>query len=418
MITPFINPNIYNTMKIKASISLVVLLFLSVTIFGQAPTRWRGPQANGIYPDKGLMKAWPAAGPQVLWTFNDLGQGHSSPVFTKDNIYVSGMSVDTGYIFKFTLKGALVWKKTYGKEFKDIWPGSRACPVIVGDRLYILSGTGNLCCMSSVDGKIIWSKELFKDFDGRQITWALNETVVIDGDKLYCTPGGVKNNVIALNRNTGDLIWSCPGMGDKAAYCTPLLVNIGNRKLLVTMTAANIIGIDAATGKMLWHYGHVTQYGVQANTPIYFDKGLFCFTGYGSGCVKLSLNDDGSAVTKEWENKSMDSKIGGAVLVNGYIYGSGDMANPAWQCLDWKTGEQKYSAKDIAKGNVIYADGMLYCYSEKGELALVEATPTAFKIVSQLKVTAGSDQHWAHTVINNGVLYVRHGKSLIAYKIK
>ena len=405
-------------MKIKASISLVMLLFLSVTIFGQAPTRWRGPQANGIYPDKGLMKAWPATGPQVLWTFNDLGQGHSSPVFSKDNIYVSGMTEDIGYIYKLTLKGGLVWKVTYGKEFKESWPGTRSSPTIVGDRLYMLSATGNLVCMNTADGKIIWSKDLFKDFDGRQITWGLAETVVVDGDKLYCTPGGVKNNVIALNRNTGNLIWTSPGMGDKAAYCTPLLVNIGSRKLLVTMTAANIIGIDATTGKMLWNYGHITQYGVHANTPLYFDKGLFCFSGYKTGGVKLSLSADGSKVTKDWFSKTLDSRIGGAVLVNGYIYGSGDMNSPAWQCLDWKTGEQKFASKELTKGNVIYADGMLYCYSDKGDLALVEATPTAFKIVSNVKVTAGSDQHWAHTVINNGVLYVRHGKSLIAYKIK
>ena len=405
-------------MKIKASISLVVLLFLSVTIFGQTPTRWRGPQANGIYPDKGLMKTWPADGPQILWSFNDLGQGHSSPVFTKSNIYVSGMIDDIGYIYKLTIKGELVWKVTYGKEFKESYPGSRACPVVAGDRLYMLSATGNLVCMNTVDGKIIWSKDLFKDFDGRQISWGLNESVVIDGDKVYCTPGGVKNNVIALNRNTGDPIWSCPGMGDKAAYCTPLLVDMGKRKLLVTMTAANIIGIDAETGKMLWNFGHITQYGVNANTPVYFDKGLFCFSGYKSGGVKLSLSDDGSTVKKDWLCPSLDSRIGGAVLVNGYIYGSGDMNNPAWQCIEWKTGEQKYSSKELTKGNVIYADGMLYCYSDKGDLALVEANPSAFKIISKIKVTVGTKEHWAHLVINNGILYVRHGKSLIAYKIK
>jgi len=418
MVIHFINPNIYNAMKIKASICLSVLLFLSVTIFGQAPTKWRGPQGNGIYPDKGLMKTWPAEGPQVLWTFNDLGQGYSSPVFTKDNIYVSGMFDETGYIFKLTLKGELVWKVTYGKEFKESSPGSRACPVIVGDHLYFLSGVGSLVCMNTSDGKLIWSKDLFKDFDGRQITWGLNETVVIDGDKLYCTPGGVKDNVIALNRNTGSLIWSCPGMSDKSAYCTPLLVGMGKRKLLVTMTAKNIIGIDASTGKMLWNYAQTNKYAVNANTPLYFDKGLFCFSGYGTGGVKLGLSPDGSAVTKEWFCTTLDSRIGGAVLVNGYIYGSGDMSNPAWQCIDWKTGEQKYASKDIAKGNIIYADGMLYCYSEKGDLALVEANPSGFKIVSKIKVTAGSETHWAHLVINNGILYLRHGKSLIAYKIK
>jgi outer membrane protein assembly factor BamB len=109
--------------------------------------------------------------------------------------------------------------------------------------------------------------------------------------------------------------------------------------------------------------------------------------------------------------------MGGAVLVDGYIYGSGD-ASRTWQCLDWNTGEQKYSSKAIAKGVTIYADGMLYCYSERGELALVKADPSGFNIISKTKVTLGSEQHWAHPVINNGILYVRHGDALIAYKIK
>ncbi|MDP4289962.1 MAG: PQQ-binding-like beta-propeller repeat protein [Bacteroidota bacterium] len=404
-------------MKIKAAFSLAVLLFLSATIFGQAPTKWRGPQANGIYPDKGLLKVWPADGPQVLWTFDGLGQGFSTPVFTRDYIYVSGMSVDTGFIYKLTYAGKLVWRKTYGTEFKKQWPGTRACPVIVGDKLYILSGTGHLCCMSSVDGKPIWSKEIFSDFDGRQITWAVNETVVVDGDKLYCTPGGMKNGVVALNRNTGALIWSCEAMSNKSGYSTPLLIDLPKRKLLVTMMAENIVGIDRETGKMLWNYGWTNQYAVHANTPLYYDKGLFCFSGYGQGCIKFSLSDDGN-ITKEWANKNMDSKIGGAVLVNGYIYGSGDMANPAWQCVDWKTGEEKYASKEIGKGNVIYADGMLYCYSDKGELALAEANPAGFKVVSKTKVTQGTEYHWAHLAINNGVLYLRHGNTLIAYKIK
>jgi len=105
------------------------------------------------------------------------------------------------------------------------------------------------------------------------------------------------------------------------------------------------------------------------------------------------------------------------VLVDGYIYGSGDQ-NREWMCLDWETGRQVYASEEIAKGTVIYAEGMLYCYSERGELALVEATPDGFELVSETRVTQGSAQHWAHLMIHDGILYVRHGDALVAYKIK
>jgi len=403
-------------MKTKAYLSLVVLLFLTVTIFGQTPTKWRGPLGNGIYPDKGLLKVWPAEGPQVLWTYDGLGQGFSAPVFTKNNIFVSGMSVDTGFMYKLTLDGKLVWRKNYGTEYKKQWPGTRSCPVVVGDKLYIFSGTGQLCCMSSVDGKMIWKKECLSEFDGRQIQWAVTDNLVVNVDTIYCAPGGIKNNIMALNRNTGATIWNCEALGDKSAYCTPLLIDLPKCKLLVTMMEKNIIGIDRKTGKMLWNYGWTNQWAVHPNTPIYYNKELFCFSGYGQGSVKFALSDDGK-ITPEWTTKFLDSQMGGAVLVDGFLYGSGQ-ANPAWQCIDWKTGEQKYASKDVANGNIIYADGMLYCYSQKGDLALVKADPTGFKISSQIKVTQGTEYHWAHLVINNGVLYLRHGNTLIAYKIK
>jgi len=108
--------------------------------------------------------------------------------------------------------------------------------------------------------------------------------------------------------------------------------------------------------------------------------------------------------------------MGGAVLIEGHIYGSGDNGR-SWQCVDWKTGEQKYSSTEVGKGVVISANKNLIGYSEKGELFMAEANPSGLKIIGKTKVSLGSEQHWAHPVIHNGILYVRHGNTLIAYKI-
>ena len=183
------------------------------------------------------------------------------------------------------------------------------------------------------------------------------------------------------------------------------------------MTADHIIGIDAKTGKMLWDYPQTNRWQVHANTPIFYNGDLFCFSGYGQGGVKLDLSEDGSSVEKAWFNDKLDSRMGGMVVVDGYLYGSGDN-NREWRCINWETGEEMYADKTIGKGVTIYADEMLYCYSDRGELALVEANPNEFKIISQTQVELGTAQHWAHPVINNGRLFVRHGDVLIAYKIK
>jgi outer membrane protein assembly factor BamB len=383
----------------------------------QEPTTWRGPGSTGIYPETGLLKTWPANGPEIAWHFDDLGDGFSSPVFANGKIYISAAENNIGYIYALTLDGKLDWKATYGEEWIENYPGARATPSIAGDMLYIYSANGVVTCMNAINGKVIWKKDAIKELAGQNITWGVTETLVIDGDKLFVTVGGTTNNVVALNRKNGELIWSSKGVGEKPAYCTPLLVKLPARKLLVTMTEEHIIGLDAATGSLLWSYKQTNKYAVHANTPVFYDNSLFCFSGYGQGGVKLDLNSDGSQVTKGWFNKKLDSRMGGAVVLDGFIYGSGDEARD-WQCTDWKTGEQKYASQAIGKGNIISSDGMLFCYSEKGELAMAPVTPTGFNISGKTKVELGSGQHWAHLVINGGRLYVRHGKSLIVYKIK
>jgi outer membrane protein assembly factor BamB len=406
-----------NDMNTKV-LSLLLVGILSFSLSkSQDHTTWRGSGSSGIYSESGLLKSWPVDGPTILWHFDDLGIGFSSPAFANGKIYLSASENGVGYIYALNQEGKLEWKTTYGEEWTENYPGARSTPSIAGDMLYIFSGKGVITCMSAINGKIYWTKDILKDFNGQNITWGVNETLVIDGNRLFVTPGGVTNNVLALNRLNGQLIWSSKGLGEKPAYCTPLLVKLPTRKLLVTMTENHIIGLDAESGVLLWSHEQTNEYAIHANTPLFYNNGLFCFSGYGQGGVKLVLNNDGSQITKAWFSKKFDSKMGGAVVVDGYIYGSGDKTRD-WQCVDWKTGEQKYASQAIGKGNVIFDDGMLYCYSEKGELALVSATPQGFNVVSKTKVGLGSGPHWAHTVIDNGRLFVRHGNSLIAYKIK
>jgi hypothetical protein len=252
--------------------------------------------------------------------------------------------------------------------------------------------------------------------DGTNITWGYTESLLIDGDKLFCTPGGKTNNVMALNRLTGETIWNCPGLGELSAYCSPLLIKLPARQLLVTHTAGHVLGIDASNGKLLWSFEHPNQWAVHPNTPIYSDGGLFVFSGYGQGGEKLKLSADGSSVSKEWDIKSFDSRMGGAVLIDGFMYGSGDNGR-SWQCINWNTGKQEYSSTEVAKGVTIAANKTLIGYSEKGDLFMANAFPSGLKVISKTKVTLGSEQHWAHPVIDKGVLYVRHGNTLIAYKI-
>jgi len=239
------------------------------------------------------------------------------------------------------------------------------------------------------------------------------------GDKIFITLGGRTNNIVALNKNTGRLIWSSPGAGTITAYCSPLYIGGYSVPIIVTCTEHEIYAVNADTGEVLWIHPQPSGNDIHPNTPIYYNGMIFSTTGYRGGSWLYRLTNGGRAAELVWKN-DVDNQMGGAVKVGNYVYTSRHQNGRGFSCMDWRTGEVKYthSSREVGNGTVIYADGMLYYYSDTGWVSLIRPNPDRFEMVSQFNVTLGTDRHWAHLVIHDGVLYVRHGDALMAYKIK
>jgi outer membrane protein assembly factor BamB len=389
--------------------------------------QWRGPNRDGKSCETGLLKTWPEGGPKMLWSVEGLGDGFSSISISDGLIFTAGKFDDDGKVFAIDLQGNKKWEKLYGREWTKSVPGVRGTPTVDGDRLYFISGVGIVYCFDTKTGDIKWQVDAFDEYDGRYAKWGIAESTLIDGDKIFFTPGAKKAAMVALDKMTGQTIWASESLDDKAAYCSPILIERGGKKIIINMLASYIIGIDADTGEILWQYD-VTDYiekrnrQIHASTPIYENGEVFFSSGYDMGGVKLKIANDGKTVSKLWSTDVLDTHHGCFVLVDGYIYGSNWKGNPEgdWVCLDWETGEVMYETKWSGhKGAVIYADGMLYCYDEKdGVVGLIKAAPDKFEVVSSFEVELGKGPHWAHPVILDGRLYIRHGQALMAYDIK
>lgn len=400
----------------RSAIILFCLVF-SIQLFAQHPdAQWRGPERTGIYNETGLLKSWPEGGPQLLWHYDGLGVGHSSAAVTNDYVITAGTLSNTGFIIAFDHNGKELWRTEFGPEWMENWDGVRSTPVIVGDKIYMVSSYGLLFCLNIADGSYVWKKDLIADFYARNIRWGITENMVVDGDLLFCTLGAENESVIAFNRHSGEVVWKCSGKGEKSAYCSPLLFTHNGRKILVTMTEKSILGIDAKDGELLWSHDQPNKWSVHANTPLYKDGMLYCTSGYGQGGVMLTISEDGNSITEKWRNQTLDPKMGGVVPFNNRIYGSGDK-NKFWSCIDWETGTELYRSDTVKIGNLIMADGLLYWYSEAGKICLVEPTDNKFNIISVFDVPFGESQHWAHLVIHNKRLFVRHGESLMVYNL-
>ncbi len=395
----------------------VCLLLVSILLSAQENIQWRGTDRTGIYHEEGLLKSWPADGPALKWHFDDLGEGHSSVAIDDDKIYLTGLKGGQGVLYVLDLNGKLILKKEYGPEWTESYPGPRGTATIDNGKIYLISGMGDIFCFNQKNLDIIWTKNILQAYNASNIKWGINEAPLIVGEKVIATPGGDTNNMVALDKNTGKLIWNSEGEGDQAAYCSPLYIDDQEVPQIVSITASHVIGVDAKTGKKLWSYEKENRWSVHANTPVYSNNMLLCTSGYGAGSVMLRLVNGGRSVEKVWSSDLLDTRMGAMVKVGDYAYGSGDK-NRFWFCADWNTGEIKYQESGLAMGNIIANNNMLYGYTDRGEMLLAKATPEKFDIVSRFSISLGTAQHWAHPVIYNGVLYVRHGDSLMAYSIK
>jgi outer membrane protein assembly factor BamB len=318
-----------------------------------------------------------------------------------------------------------MWKKDFGPEWVKNYNGSRCAPTIAGDLVYVMSGMGNICCFNRHTGAKQWSKRMIEDLQGQYPLFGFSEAPSIDGDRIFCTPGGPVNNVVALNRFTGDLIWANKGHGERSGYNQQKIIRLEKRNILVTFTAYEMLGLDTQTGELLWAHEQDNvpvadrKPGLgdtHANSVLYEDGFIYYAEGDGNCAVKLELAPDGSTIKEIWRNTQFDTYMGGFVKIGDHLYGCG-VNKPGFLCISAKTGETVREIK-IGTGAVISADGMLYYYNYRGEVMLINADPSTMDVISKFRITKGLKEHFSHPVIHEGKLYVRHGNFLQAYKIK
>lgn len=420
--------------KESVCVCLTLASLLMVTnATAQSQYGWRGPDRNGIYPETGLLKTWPADGPQQAWETLDAGKGYSSPVIMGDRLYITGMNEDEDKeVFSaYTLDGKKIYEVAYGLPWKDSYPETRTTPAIVGDKAYIISGNGEAVCLNTANGDIVWKVDGNTTFGRKTGTWGTSECPLVFDNKVIFCPGGDQTAVVALNAGNGETVWKSRTLNDISNYASPLLITHNGKKQIVGLSGKSVFGINPDNGNIEWTFDDWGQSAVEQgwekispNMPLYKDGRIFVCNGYDMNSFMLELNEDATSVNLLWRNDDLDTHVGGFVLVNGIIYGSNWINNGQgnWVAVDWNTGQTKYDnawSGGKSKGSIIAADGMLYCYDERrGAVGLVNPTPEKFDVVSEFRITKGEGPHWAHPVIDNGILYIRHGNALMAYKIR
>lgn len=415
----------------KRSYLLLAGLLMTASVSAQPFQGFRGPERNGTYSNESnLMKQWPDGGPQLLWENSVIGQGYSSPVVVGDKLYITGMNEDKNQevFFAMTLDGKLLYQTPYGKPWRDSYPETRTTPTIDGGKAYVVSGSGEVVCINVADGKIVWRVDGLTTYGGQTGHWGTAECPLVYDNKVIYTPGGSQTAMVALDKETGKELWKTKSLSQGSAYISPILVTWKGKRQIIGGIQQVIFGVNPDNGEVEWTFTDWPSpnrfENIAPNAPLFKDGQIFFSEGYDTGGYMVKLNDSMTAATKVWKTDDLDTHHGGYVLIDGVIYGSNWLNNNSgnWVAVDWNTGKTLYNqawSGGKGKGSTVAADGMLYTYDERrGFVGLVRPTKDKFDVASEFRVSKGSGPSWAHLLINNGILYVRHGEYLAAYKVK
>jgi len=416
-------------MAYAAAASLALLTIAALDGLTQAANwaQWRGPERDGISAEKGLLKKWPSEGPKLVWQADDLGEGYSTPAIVGDRIYLLGNEgLEDEYVLCLDAAGGeQIWRTRIGNvgnpDQRPPYPGARSTPTVDGDALYALGSDGDLARLDVKTGKIAWTKNLRTDFGGKPGVWAYSESPLVDGAVVIATPGGDEATIVGLNKATGDLVWKSAIPEMEAAYASAVKADLAGRTQYVQFLSKGLVGVDAASGELLWQYDRTAQ-GSMANipTPVVNGDTIYSATGkVGGGLVKIVADGDKFSAEEVYFESQLPRAIGGSVLVGDHLYGT---SSDSLMCVEFATGEVVWRDRSIGAAGICYADGMLYLHGENGDVALVEATPEEYRELGKFTPPdapdRGKSKAWAYPVVADGKLYVFDWGTLWCFEVK
>ncbi|HEY3897889.1 MAG TPA: PQQ-binding-like beta-propeller repeat protein [Chthoniobacter sp.] len=390
--------------------------------------QFRGPNRDDVSKETGLLKQWPAGGPTKIWNYTQAGSGYSGFSIVGGKLFTMGTRDNSEILLCLdATKGTEIWTAKLGPMLNNGWGnGPRGTPTVDGDRVYTLGGDGTLVAVKAADGKELW-RTTMADLGGKTPGWGYTESVLVDGDKVVCTPGGPKGAMAALDKMTGKVLWQSTQWTDGAQYSSIVPADINGGRQYVNRSQTNIVGISSKDGALLWKQPYPGKTAT-IPTPIVKGNQIYVSSGYGVGSLSFTIEPD-NKINMLYDETSGTSKVmknhhGGVILLGDKLYGYSD--GVGWTCQDFKTGQLVWSEKNAAKkGAIAYADGHFYCLEEdSGNVLLVDASPNGwkeesrFKLDPQTSIRSPRGHIWTHPVISNGRLYLRDQDLIFCYAVK
>jgi outer membrane protein assembly factor BamB len=315
--------------------------------------------------------------------------------------------------------GATIWEHRYeAPELRRMdltyGPGPHATPLIVGNRLFAVGAMGHFSALDKQTGALLWSRNLYDEFGA---LWERGYSASpVAWEELVILPTGTRGqSVVAFDQATGEVVWKRHDF--EYGPSSPIVIEVDGQEQLVLFMAGGPVGLDPATGDLLWQFRHRTDYGLNISTPVWDEGGnvLFLSSGYNGGSRALRIRRSGgeTEVEEMWTSSRMRIHFGTAVRVGDFVYGSSGDFGPAFLvAINLSTGRVAWQERTFARASLIHADGKLIILDEDGTLAIATVTGEGLRVLGEADVLRNNA--WTAPTLAGRHLYIRDRRTIKA----
>jgi outer membrane protein assembly factor BamB len=385
---------------------------------------YRGRHRDGIVTGPALNRDWDAHEPPRLWR-QPVGRGYAAFAVAGNAAVTIEQRRDQEAIVCYdAATGHERWAYAYPAHFKERLGGNgpRATPTIAGGEVFSLGASGKLVCLEGTRGEVRWEVDVLEDNDN--LMWGMSGSPLVYDQFVVVNPGAQRSSasgraLIAYHRATGRVAWQAGGA--KAAYASPMLASLANRRQVLIFDAEGLAGFDAATGEELWRYPWKTYQDINVAQPLVLDGDrVFITSGYDHGCAMLHITRTANHWSAEpvWPktpNRVLRCKFSSPVYRQGYIYG---LDEGRLVCLDARSGAEQWREGDYGHGQILLADDLVVILAESGQLVLVEAIPQEYRELSRFQALEGGKiKTWNYPAMVDGKIFVRNHVDMACYDL-
>jgi outer membrane protein assembly factor BamB len=455
-------------MKLVCLSAIFVSAIAGITPGADWP-QYLGPQRNSTSPETGLLRSWPEAGPEVLWSV-DVGRGYGGPVVKGGKVYLLDRDDDVGEKLRcFNLSdGKELWSYAYDAPGSVMFPGSRSVPTVDGGHIYTCGHNGDLHCIDIQTHQPVWKANAWTDFGGKPPSrgggfrpgpseagsfpiWAITQNPLVHGGLLIVASQAPEAGVVAYDKLTGNIKWKTPSLG-YVGYVSPSVAKIDDDEHIVMVSPSTnpfsrsgpdenklgkVVGIEPATGEILWEYD---KWNCHISVPSVVDAGenrLLIVGGYelGATMIQVEKSDSGYVAKELFTTEEFGDQTKPPILHNGHFYAQYGTNNrrDGLVCMNTQ-GEIMWKTKrspSFNKGSMILVDGLILATDGEKSLYLIDPDPAEFKKLASAELLGegggdsagiagrigGRTQNWAPIALSDGKLLIRDHSQMKCVKV-